>query len=438
MNAPISRIRSAWNATLFTHSTGKDQDALGAMFGLPRPSTISRAAWRRALLAAGLGYRGEPSCTWFFIEGALSDYAVDLTVVLDPSRPTQLVSPTAEFTQDLVGRFVRLPAYGLFRVQGPEDVDTYYSERLDLVPYATSYWQAPDWSTLVAPLEVEASFLPFDVREDQRGRGQTVGDDSGTTTVYLYSDELQGVPPTFMQEGLFYEIASVDTTAETLTTAILNGLVADQPVNFAPTIDEGAPIAVDSVSGNTITTDAAHGLSNDDALILLPGTDGVLPAPLSSDERYYAIVVDPDEVQLASAPGGAAITLTDTGTLPFSLYLMGVLPAPLDEETTYFATPTSPFAFTVSETEGGGTVNLTDTGTAPFIVAPARPVGQDAGGIIMEDAFASGNPETPSTGPYPLFVASDETLFALREVFRNILPAGLKIKFVYIPPYGAP
>lgn len=440
MSAPTSRIRSAWNATLFTHATGAGQDALGTLYGLKRPASISRTAWRKALLAAGMGYRGEPSCTWFFLEGALSDYATDLTVVLDPSRPTQLVSPTAEFTQDLVGRFVRIEAYGLFRVEGPEDVTTTFNEVLTLVPFATSYWQAPDWSSLEAPLEVEASFLAFDLREDQRGYGQEIGDDSGTSIVYVFSDELQMVPPTFLQEGLSYDIASVDDTADTITTATLNGIVDDQPLNIAPTIDTASPISILSVntSTNTITTTAAHGLSTNDVIGLWPDADGgVLPLALTAYARYYAIVVDADELRVAATPGGTPISLAD-GTLPYYIGTFGVLPEPLEEDATYYAIVDTGFTFQVSATAGGAAIPLDTAGTLPLVMAPARPTGQDAGGIVMEDAFTDGNPDDPAAGPYPLFLASDEIFASLREVFRNILPAGLKIKFVYVPPYEAP
>lgn len=449
MSAPISRTRSAWNATLFTHATGEEQDALGKMFGLPRPSTISRAAWRQALLAAGMAYRGEPSCTWFFLEGALSDYAIDLTVTLDPSRPNQLISPNAEFTQDLVGRFVRIPAYGLFRVEGPYAVSDYYYERLDLAPFSTSYWQAPNWGSIQAPEAVVASFLAFDVREDQRGYGQEYGDDSGTTKVYLYSDELQGVPPTFLQEGTTVEISAVDDTTDTFSTPILHGLVENQAINIAPTVDESAAVSVSSVDlgTNTITTSTNHNLSTDDPFIIWPGPGGENPEPLQSGQRYYAITVSPTELRAAEEPGGSAIDLTATFTAPVNINGFGEMPPLLDEATDYFAVTVTPFTFQVSETRNGSAVNLSGTGSLPLLVSYGRPYEVDGlgnvipqvnGGIVMQDAFSSGNPEDPTAGPFPLFIASDETMYALREVFRNILPAGLKIKFIYIPPYNPP
>ncbi len=201
MPGPISQLRAAWNDTLVNYTGGADLDALASQLGLPRPSYISRTAWRRALEAAGYAQRGDPNITQFFLEGALSDYATTLSVVLDPSRPTQLYSPSAEFTQALVGRFVRIAAYGLFRVGGPEDVTATVgpNEILDLVAVANPAWDVPDWTTLTAPEAVDAEFLAFFPVENQAGPpSQALGDESGTLTVYVYPDVLEGVAPTFL------------------------------------------------------------------------------------------------------------------------------------------------------------------------------------------------------------------------------------------------
>lgn len=201
MPGPISSLRAAWNDTLVNYTGGADLDALAQTLGIPRPSYLSRTAWRRALEAAAYAYRGAPNITQFFLEGALSDYATTLSVVLDPSRPTQLYSPDAEFTQALVGRFVRIADYGLFRVGGPEDVTLTVgpNEILDLVATPTPSWDVPDWTSLEAPITVDAEFLAFFAVEDQAGPpSQALGDESGTLTVYIYPDVLEGVAPTFL------------------------------------------------------------------------------------------------------------------------------------------------------------------------------------------------------------------------------------------------
>ncbi len=156
-----------------------------------------------------MGYRGLPNCTQFFLEGALSDWATALRVVLDPSRPTQLFSPEAAFTQDLVGRLVRVPGWGLYRVGGPEDVSVapFRYEILELVEVATASWSVPNWATLTAPTEVEVEFLAFHVREDQAGpSAQTLGDTSGTATVYLYPEVVDDLPWTFAYEHVELEV----------------------------------------------------------------------------------------------------------------------------------------------------------------------------------------------------------------------------------------
>lgn len=203
----ISKLRDGINGGLVTHAAGEQIDALGTRLGVPRPPYLTRTAWRRAISAAN-SYRTEPNAFQFFLEGALSDFATLLEVVLDPSRPNQIVSPSAEFTQDLVGRTVRLAGYGLFRVVGPADVTAtpFRSEILALCEVETPSWQVPSWQDLAAPVEVGAEFHAFLVREDQAGPStQTVGDESGTVTVYVYPEAHTPVPPSFLlplQEGL--------------------------------------------------------------------------------------------------------------------------------------------------------------------------------------------------------------------------------------------
>ena len=211
----ISKLRDGINGGLVTHASGRQVDELGARLGVPRPPYITRTAWRRAIAAAN-SYRTEPNAFQFFLEGALSDFATTLQVVLDPSRPNRIISPAAEFTQELVGRTVRLDGYGLFRVVGPVDVTAtpFRSELLELCELETPSWGAPSWQGLAAPVEVEAEFHAFLVREDQAGPStQSVGDESGTVTVYVYPEAHTPVPPSFLlplQDGLPEPVAEGD------------------------------------------------------------------------------------------------------------------------------------------------------------------------------------------------------------------------------------
>ncbi len=263
----ISKLRDARNSALITHASGPQIDELGERAGLPRPYFVSRGAWRRTVHAAN-AYRGLPNCTQFVLEGMLHDWHTRLNVVLDPSRPTQLVSPGAEFTQALVGRTVRIPEYGLFRVVGPYNVNTapFRNEILDLCTIETPSWSVPNWETLEAPTALEAEFHAFLVREDQAGpRMQTLGDESGTVTIYVYPEVVAEAPPTFLQElpdGLA-DPGEVDDEAE------YPELLDAQPADDWP---EGVP------SGGWLVD------SNDDDGIIGDAPDGPWPAFIATDE----------------------------------------------------------------------------------------------------------------------------------------------------------
>lgn len=440
MSAHTSRIRSAWNATLVTHASAEDLDKLAKFYGLGRPSFISRTAWRRALIAGALAYRGTPNITQFFLEGALADYSVTISVKLDPSRPTQLFSPGGEFTQDLIGRLVRLTDYGLFRVIGPADIDTYSGEVVDLEPHGTSQWQAPDWSQLDAIETADAEFLAFDIREDQVGpSSQTIGDTTGTTTVYVFSSELEGVPATFIQSGAEYAIASVNSGTETVTTTESHDFDDDDEVTIYP--GTGKPVTAVFTATGIVTTDGPHNFSNDAEINVYPGSGGVQPGGLVAVTTYYAIVVSENELSFSLSPGGSAETISSTGTLPLFVAPVaagrpaGVIPTGWSASSRYYAIVVSPTELRFSLTAGGAAEPISNAGTLPLYVAPLRPLGQRSGGIIMEDAYASGS-EDPAAGPYPLFLASDETLGSLSDVCKNMLNAWCKIRFVYVPPWA--
>lgn len=435
---PPSELRTAWNNTLVTHASGANLDALATQYGITRPSFITRTAWRRALEACALAYRGCPNPTQFFLEGALSDFAVVLTVTLDPSRPTQLYSAGAEFYQALVGRLVRIPDYGLFRVGGPQTVT---GETLDLVTVATSYWQVPDWTVLPSPVNVEVEFLAFFTKEDQNGPpSQTLGDNSGTLTVCLFPDVIEGVPPTFIQSGVEYLVASVNAGADTITTTDPHGLSTDDPVNVYPLTG----VSVTHVEGflaNTLTL-AMPGIFDPDELVhIYPGAGGVVPSGTSAATDYYAQWANDDGslIGLSLTAGGSFVAFADEGTLP--LYVApagagnpaGVEPGGLNEFLVYYAIVVSPTVLSVALTPGGGPVNISSAGTAPLYVGLARPEGEAAGGILMPNASDGGNPSTPLTGPYPLFLATDTTLPELAEAMLNVLPAPIKARFVRLP-----
>ncbi len=67
-----------------------------------------------------------------------------------------------------------------------------------------------------------------------------------------------------------------------------------------------------NTGSDTLDLGFTHGLSADSPVHLT--TTGGLPAPLVVGQTYYVIVASATTVQLASAPGGAAIDLTTQGT----------------------------------------------------------------------------------------------------------------------------
>lgn len=82
----------------------------------------------------------------------------------------------------------------------------------------------------------------------------------------------------------------------------------------------GAAINLTSVGTGTRYAHALtpHGLLADNAITFSAGGGGTLPTPLSSATTYYARGVGTYTFQIATAPGGAAVDLTSTGTQPYS------------------------------------------------------------------------------------------------------------------------
>jgi hypothetical protein len=257
------RLRDARNAALVTHAADEQQDALGVRIGLPRPSGFSRLAWRKALWAAN-AYRGHPVPLQRLLEGVFSDWAKVLTVVLDPSRPTSLYSPGAEFTEDLVGRTVRIEG-SLYRVIGPPDFsqEVFAGEILDLCPVETASWCVPDWSGLPAPRSTSAEFHAFMLREDQAGpRTQAVGDVSGTAIVYVWPEVQAAMPPTFLLEA---QALPGGVTSE--------GVLSPQPPNIWPSGMSPAGWILDPSESDPVWTE----------------TGGPTPCFLASDDVLEAI-----------------------------------------------------------------------------------------------------------------------------------------------------
>jgi hypothetical protein len=79
------------------------------------------------------------------------------------------------------------------------------------------------------------------------------------------------------------------------------------------------PIRQATASGSTITL-AAHGLATGDEVQVRAQSGGVLPTGIAAGTTYYWIRLSSDTGQLAATSGGAAISLSTTGTVPWGVY----------------------------------------------------------------------------------------------------------------------
>lgn len=85
-------------------------------------------------------------------------------------------------------------------------------------------------------------------------------------------------------------------------------------------VEQARAVAAVDTSTDRLTLEA-HGLELDDAVQLVAGEGGTLPAPLSASTVYYARPVSGSEslLELAATAGGPAINITSAGVAPFSL-----------------------------------------------------------------------------------------------------------------------
>jgi hypothetical protein len=177
---------------------------------------------------------------------------------------------------------------------------------------------------------------------------------------------------------------------------VFTARAACSPLTLA-TVNTGASTM--TVAGVTLpnsTVVAPHYLQTGARVQFNPGIGGTLPAPLVAATDYFAIVVDPQTFQVSATRGGAAITLTSTGTAPITVSQQdivytasgstlgapnhrlstgarvqvataGVLPAPLAAATDYFAIRVDnanvQLASSRANADAGTAITLTTAGT---------------------------------------------------------------------------
>jgi hypothetical protein len=195
-----SQLREAVDDTLLRKAEGTAFDRLAARYGYPRPHYIERWAWRRACLAAVFGRAGTFPVLHAFLEGAMAQYATRFDATLNGSAPTRVLAPSGTFGTHCVTRLVRIPGLGLFRIASRSS-----SQEVELLRFATSYWDAADWSALDGEVTIQgAEILAFEVHEPTpaapaAGESVEAGEPS-VVRVMVHGGVLSPVPPTYLQE----------------------------------------------------------------------------------------------------------------------------------------------------------------------------------------------------------------------------------------------
>ena len=84
--------------------------------------------------------------------------------------------------------------------------------------------------------------------------------------------------------------------------------------------EQARPVASVDVTANSFEL-ADHGLSLDDAVVMVLESGATAPSPIVAGTLYYALPVygRPDRLRLATAPGGGAIDITNAGAGAFGL-----------------------------------------------------------------------------------------------------------------------
>lgn len=104
-------------------------------------------------------------------------------------------------------------------------------------------------------------------------------------------------------------IGPVDLFGHTASFSMVNVLTGQPKIsNVAATVLTDPTF---TASGATLTANA-HGLNDGEDVTLK--TTGTLPGGLSAQKRYYVVNASTNTLQLATQPGGAAITTTGAGT----------------------------------------------------------------------------------------------------------------------------
>lgn len=96
-------------------------------------------------------------------------------------------------------------------------------------------------------------------------------------------------------------------------------------------LDADAPILGTGDDTSEVITAPAHGLSNDQQVIVLAAPGAVIPTGLAENTEYFVVNVTTDTFQLSATQGGAAVNITAKGAalfIPFSPVTIAGLATP--------------------------------------------------------------------------------------------------------------
>ena len=200
-----SQLREAINDTLLRKAEAEAFDVLAAQHGYPRPHYIERWAWRRAVLVAAFGRTIRFPTLHAFLEGALAQYATRFTATIAAANPQRVTAPADTFAAKHAGRLMRIPGVGLFKIASYTS-----SSQVELLPFATAYWDRADWSGIGTTLVIEdAEILAFEVHEptpaaEEAGVVSPNGiqpAEPALVRVMMHGDVISATPPTYMQDA---------------------------------------------------------------------------------------------------------------------------------------------------------------------------------------------------------------------------------------------
>ncbi len=419
------------NMTLVTHADGVALDDLSRHWGFPKPYFLGNASWRTFLKSVCYAKRATGGVFFDAVESALGEYAISLTVQMDPDEPTRLYSTDSAFLQEHVGRYIRIPGHGVFRSIGPVSVASVAGAYVDLCPIATRNWQAANWSSLDAVTTVDALILPFEIHEPTPGLGNSTSKtengitpgDPAIVRVYVFGGLDSHVPPTYIQSGEA-KIFTID--GDILLFSGEHGFVDDDPVEVAGSYgDAETVIQAGWSSALPISVIQVEDTSSFPA-------SGTLQITSSIGIQQNITYTGTTPTSFTGCSGGEGVVsgevVVGTETIPADTVVsIGTLPVGLEIDTRYYVIVVSPTEIKLAPVAGGSSLWITGVGSGTLVIMRGRPGAEPLGGQIQEDVAEDGD---QVVGPHPLYLIGPLIMSDLAILLERLVPAGVGVKMM--------